>query len=81
MTDYQTESFSLANPVGPDINNVPLLLRRLADELENRPPMCVHDLILHTDIEGQGYHHNITVYFTHDPADIEASQWAGDERP
>lgn len=77
MSAYPTESFSLANPVGPELDNVPLLLRRLADELESRPPMCVHDLILHTDIDGEGYHHNITVYYTHNPADIEASRWDG----
>jgi hypothetical protein len=55
--------FSLANPVGTDRSNVPLLLRRLADQLEEFGPVEVQDITFGTEVTDSGYVHAITVYF------------------
>jgi hypothetical protein len=72
--DNRILSFSMTNGIGPDMNNVPLLLRRFADELEKDEPLHVCDLVHHMDVEAEGYLHSLTVYYTKDPRDIEAGK-------
>lgn len=72
---YTTEHFSLTNPYGPGMDDVPRLLRRVADEVAGLGDAIVVDLILHTDVTGEGYWPSVTVYFSRDDADVEASRW------
>ena len=55
--------FSLSNPAGAGGADVPALLRRVADALEEYGPMEVHDLTLGTEVTAEGVVHGITVYF------------------
>jgi hypothetical protein len=55
--------FSIANPRGPDQANVPALLRRAADALEEFGPVEVQDLVMGTEITAEGSWYDITVYF------------------
>jgi hypothetical protein len=62
-TAWTIEHFSLANPKGQGQNNVPLLLRRVADVIAESGPASVQDLILHTEVNEFGNWPSITVYF------------------
>jgi hypothetical protein len=42
------EHFSQANPAGPGQDDIPSLLRRVAESVEAIGPVEVQDLILHT---------------------------------
>jgi hypothetical protein len=65
MTDtWPCRHFSQANPVGPGQDDVPALLRRVADAIEALGEVEVHDLLLHTEVNGDGNWHSVTVYFT-----------------
>lgn len=69
MTDsWPCRHFSQANPVGPGQDDVPALLRRVADSITDLGPVEVHDLVLHTQITEDGPWHNLTVYFTNETA-------------
>jgi hypothetical protein len=57
------EHFSLANPKGQGQGNVPLLLRRVADVIENFRTTEIQDLILRTEVNEFGNWPSITVYF------------------
>ena len=57
------EHFSQANPAGPGQDDVPALLRRVADTLDQVGPMDVQDLVLHTEVTDAGNWHSLTVYF------------------
>ncbi|MFC5750371.1 hypothetical protein [Actinomadura rugatobispora] len=59
--------FSQANPKGRDQGDVPALLRRVADSIEELGPVKVQDLILHEEITEDGPWVSATVYFH--PAD------------
>ena len=61
-TAWTIEHFSLANPKGPGQNNVPLLLRRVADLIEESSAE-VQDLVLHTEVNEFGNWPSVTVYF------------------
>ena len=61
---WTSEHFSLANPRGVDQDDLPLLLRRLADELVTFGEIRVVDLILHRELTDDGLlWPSITVYF------------------
>jgi hypothetical protein len=60
---WTVQAFSLANPIGPEIENLPLLLRRLADELERVKPNAIYDLTLDQEPTGDGIWYSITTYF------------------
>jgi len=62
-TKWTTEHFSQSNPIGPGQNDVPSLLRRVAESLEKIGPIDVQDLILHTEVTADGPWHSLTVYF------------------
>jgi hypothetical protein len=55
--------FSLSNPEGPDQGNVPRLLRRLAELIEESGPGEVQDVTFQTAITANGPRHSMTVYF------------------
>lgn len=64
----QTESFparhfSQANPLGPGQDDVPALLRRVADSIEGLGRVWVQDLVLHNETTADGNWYSITVYF------------------
>ena len=55
--------FSIANPVGTNRADVPALLRRMADALEEFGPVEVQDLTLGTEITEDEDVYDLTVYF------------------
>jgi hypothetical protein len=57
------EHFSQANPVGPGQDDMPSLLRRVAETVEAIGPVGVQDLILHTEVTENGPWYSLTVYF------------------
>lgn len=64
---YTSLHFSLANRRGPGQDDIPALLRRVADEIQNYGNVQVLDLILHSEITSDGENWpSVTVYY-HDP--------------
>jgi len=67
MTDetpaWSIETFSQANPQGPGQDDVPALLRRVADTLEKLGPIEVVDLVLHNEVTEHGDWYDLAVYF------------------
>jgi hypothetical protein len=62
---YTISHFELSNPLGPGQGNVPALLRRVADAIEELGDIEVHDLILHPRItrpDGEDWP-SIVVYY------------------
>lgn len=55
--------FSQANPKGPGQDDVPALLRRVANTIEGLGPIEVQDLIMGTEITEDGFWYHLTVYF------------------
>ncbi|MGI5171776.1 hypothetical protein ACQEU3_46265 [Spirillospora sp. CA-253888] len=67
---WSVRHFSQANPKGPGQGDVPALLRRVADSIEELGRVEVQDLLLHQEITAEGPWTNLTVYFhPADPAD------------
>ncbi|MGB9112030.1 MAG: hypothetical protein WCF24_04805 [Acidimicrobiales bacterium] len=60
---WTIQNFSLALPEGTDRSDVPALLRRLADKLEEYGSIDVQDLTFGTEVTADGYVHHVTVYF------------------
>jgi hypothetical protein len=60
---WSIKHFSQANPAGPDQANIPALLRRIAESIDQLGPVDVQDLILHEEITAEGPWPSITVYF------------------
>ena len=67
MTDetraWSIETFSQANPRGPGQDDVPALLRRVADSLEELGPIEVMDLVLHNEVTEDGDWYDLAIYF------------------
>lgn len=57
------EHFSQANPAGLGQDDIPSLLRRVAESVEAIAPVDVQDLILHTEMTEHGPWYSLTVYF------------------
>ena len=55
--------FSQANPLGPGQDDVPALLRRVADTIEALGPVRVQDVTFGTEATEDGPWHDLTVYF------------------
>jgi len=68
LTGWTVEHFSLANPKGQGQGDVPLLLRRAADAIEELGTAEIQDLVLHTEATEFGDWPSITVYFHRDQA-------------
>jgi hypothetical protein len=60
---WSINHFSIVNPVGTDRADVPALLRRMADALDEYGPIEVQDLTFGTEVTEDGYVHDLTVYF------------------
>ena len=60
---WTIEHFSQSNPRGPGQDDVPALLRRVADTLETMGDVQVQDLVLHTDVTDGAEWPSLTVYF------------------
>jgi hypothetical protein len=67
MGSWTARYFSQANPKGPDQGDVPALLRRVADSIEELGPVDVQDVVFGTEVTEDGPWHSLTVYFH--PAD------------
>lgn len=61
---WTVDHFSQSNPKGPGQDDVPALLRRVAETLETYGRIHVQDLVLHTEVNEHGDWHSVTVYFT-----------------
>ncbi len=72
---WSAEHFSQANPEGPGQDDLPALLRRVADSLEDYGPIdVVLDLVLHSEVNERGNRYNITVYFRRPPVQLAPPQ-------
>ena len=60
---WTVRHFSLSNPAGPDQENVPRLLRSVAQELERLGTVEVQDITFGNEITSEGDWPSITVYF------------------
>ncbi len=60
---------SIANPRGPEETNLPLLLRRVAELIEDErmDPMDILDLTVSSEITENGPWWSVTVYWEPDP--------------
>lgn len=67
MSGYPSRHFSLCNPQGPEVTNLPLLLRRLANEIE-RADIARDDLLDVTlsndEFTDDGFCWRATVYWS-----------------
>jgi hypothetical protein len=61
--EWTMRHFSQANPEGPGQGDVPALLRRVAESIEDLGNIEVHDVIMHTEITADGPWHSLAVYF------------------
>jgi hypothetical protein len=62
-TYWTIQHFSQANPKGPGQDDVPALLRRVANTIEGMGAVRVQDLTFGTEITEDGPWHHLTVYF------------------
>jgi len=62
-TSWEVQHFSLALPEGTDRSDVPALLRSLADHLEARGAIEVHDVVMGSENTAEGPVPHFTVYF------------------
>ncbi|GAB3148117.1 hypothetical protein GCM10027290_32360 [Micromonospora sonneratiae] len=60
---WTVRHLSQANPAGQGQDNVPALLRRLADTLEAIGPIEVQDVVFHNEVTADGDWWSATVYF------------------
>lgn len=68
---YTALHFSQSNPQGTGQDNVPALLRRVADTIDELGDVDISNLILHPAITSDGEEWpSITVYY-HDRTDVE----------
>ncbi|TDB69905.1 MULTISPECIES: hypothetical protein [unclassified Micromonospora] len=65
---YTIRHFSQGNPAGPTQDDVPALLRRLADTIEDLGPVWIQDIVLHNEITAEGDYYSFTVYY-HEESD------------
>lgn len=64
--------FAQSNPLGPGQDNVPALLRRIADTIEQLGDVEIYDLVLHPKLTSDGEDWpSIIVYYDDEAADQE----------
>lgn len=63
---WSVRHFSQANPEGDGQDDVPALLRRVADSIERLGPVEVQDVVFHNEVTADGDWPAMTVYF-HNP--------------
>ena len=62
--DWMANHSSQTNPAGQDQDDVPALLRRVADSIEGLGEVEILDLVVHSEITADGDWPSITVYYT-----------------
>ena len=74
--DYTCNHFSLANPQNDGADDLPRLLRRVADLIEETgiQPMEMLDLTVSSEITGDGPWWSVTVYWSPDEEDGKADR-------
>ena len=73
------EHFSQGNPSGPGQSNVPALLRRVAETLQELGAVQVQDVVFHSDVTEEGDDFpSLSVYFYREPSDSEGSSAVSD---
>ncbi|MFJ8578130.1 hypothetical protein [Micromonospora sp. NPDC093277] len=60
---FPSRHFSQSNPEGPGQDDVPALLRRVADSIEALGQVWIQDLVLHNEVTADGDRYSVTVYF------------------
>ena len=72
---YSCQHFSLSNPENDGADDLPHLLRRVADVVDEYgiSPMDILDLTVSQEMTGEGPWWSVTVYWSPDPED-EADQ-------
>ena len=63
-SSWPARHFSRANPAGPGQDDVPALLRRVADAIAELGDIEILDLVLHSEVTEHGDWPSITVYYT-----------------
>jgi len=63
---FPSRHFSQSNPAGPGQDDVPSLLRRVADSIDELGRVWVQDLVLHNEVTADGDWYSVTVYFHED---------------
>ena len=63
---WSAQHFSQANPAGPEQNDVPALLRRVADTIAELGKVDILDLVMHIEVTEHGNWPSITAYYTAD---------------
>lgn len=61
---WTAQHFSQSNPAGPGQDNVPALLRRVADSITDLGQVEVLDLVMHNEVTEDGAWPSITVYYS-----------------
>jgi len=68
LDDFPTwtvNHFTQSNPAGPGQDDVPALLRRVADSIEKCGPVRIADVVFHSEIDRDGVDWpSMTVYLT-----------------
>lgn len=61
--DWTAHHFAQANPAGQGQGDVPALLRRVADTIDELGEIEILDLVLHSEITADGAWPSIMVYY------------------
>ena len=62
--NWTCRHFAQANPQEEGQDDVPALLRRVADSIESLGEVSVHDVTFHTEVTAEGSWHSMSVYFS-----------------
>ena len=63
---WSAQHLSQANPAGPRQDDVPALLRRVADYIAELGDVQILDLVMHVEVTEHGNWPSVTVYYTAD---------------
>ena len=63
-SSWSAQHFSQANPAGQCQNDIPALLRRVADSIAALGDVEILDLVMHEEVTEDGNWPSITVYYT-----------------
>ncbi len=66
MPDWTANHFSQSNPRGPGQDDVPALLRRVAETIAGLGDAWIMDLVMHNEITAEGNWPAIVVYYRKD---------------
>ena len=69
MDEWQAFHFSQANPAGEGQDDLPALLRRVAESVAALGEVRVMDVVFHTEVTAEGNWHSMTVYYVRPAAE------------